>query len=168
VAAAYAKTFNNQKKIKCLEVVFVKLKFKKIIIAGAIVAVVAQIIHSVFAQFEMKYYILPKYLPAWSKLMMPSAGPPPASFMLYSLLFTFVGAILMALAYSVIKRGIPGSNVIQKGLFYGLILVLVSAIPFYLSMILLINLPLMLLTSWLIATIIHYAVGGVIIAAIIK
>lgn len=145
-----------------------KLKIKRIIIAGVVVAVVAQIIHAIFAQLEMKYYILPTYLPVWSKLMMPAAGPPPMSFLLYSLLFTAVGTILMALAYAIIKRGIPGKNIIQKGLVYGLILVLVSAIPYYLTMILLINLPLALLTSWLVATVVHYLVGGVIIAAIVK
>jgi MFS family permease len=149
-------------------VVFVKLKIKRIIIAGVVVAVVAQIIHSIFAQLDMKYYILPTYLPIWSKLMMPAAGPPPVSFMLYSLLFGIVGAILMALTYAVIKKGIPGKNKIQKGIAYGLILVLVSAIPYYLAMILLIGLPLALLTSWLIAMVINYVIGGVIIAAIIK
>ena len=145
-----------------------KIKIKRVLIAGVIVTVIAQIIHSLFAQLDMKYYLMPQYFSVWSRLMMPTAGPPPLSFMVYSLLFTLIGAILMALAYAMVKRGIPGKNRFQKGLVYGLILVLVSGIPFFLTTVLLINVPLVLMISWLLATIIHYFIGGVVIAAIIK
>lgn len=100
--------------------------------------------------------------------MMPEAGPPPASFMCYSFAFSAVTAIIFTLVYLYFKESIPGISAVQKGLAYGIFLILVGALPFTLTMYLLINLPIVLLISWLIETMLIYLLGGMIIAGINK
>jgi hypothetical protein len=145
-----------------------KISTGRIIIAGIIFAVIAQIIHTIGAYASIKYYTMPEYFPVWSKLMMPTAGPPPTSFMLYSLLFSFIGGFLIALVYSVIKEGIPANTVNKKGLVYGLLLFLAAGIPSALGMYLLINLPIALIIGWTIESLIVYLIGGIVIARINK
>ncbi len=111
---------------------------------------------------------MPQYFPVWSKIMMPTAGPPPVSFMVYSLLFSVVSGILIALVYSVVKNSVPGNNPTKKGLKYGVLIFLVGGIPGYLSMLLLINLPSALLLYWAFETLVVDLLGCFIIARILK
>ena len=99
--------------------------------------------------------------------MMPAAGPPPLSFMLYSLLFSFIAGVLFSLVYATIKTGVPASNNTKKGLFYGLLVFLVAGVPGALSMYLLINLPSMLIVFWTLENFVIYLVNGLITAKII-
>ena len=145
-----------------------KISFKKVLVAGVLFAIIAQIIHTLFAFGAMGFYTDQKYFSVWSKLMMPTAGPPPASFMAYSLAFGIIGGILIALGYSVLKKGVPGKTRAMKGLVYGLLVFLVGALPGYLAIILLINLPLMLVFLWAIESLIIDLFGGMIIAWINK
>jgi uncharacterized membrane protein YeaQ/YmgE (transglycosylase-associated protein family) len=145
-----------------------KISTGRIIIAGIIFAVIAEIIHSIGAYASMKYYTMPEYFPVWSKIMMPSAGPPPTSFMIYGLVFSFITGFLLAMVYSVIKEGIPAKALNKKGLIFGLLLFLIAGIPGALSMYLLINLPIALIIGWTIEDLIVYLVGGIVIARINK
>ena len=138
----------------------------KVFLAGILYTIVAQIVHSIGAALSMKYYLIEKYFPVWSKLMMPSAGPPPASFMMYSIAFGLIGGILISLVYGVIKDGIPGDTLANKGLVYGLLLFLVAGIPGSLALTLLINLPAMLIVVWAVEGLIIYLLNGMIIAKI--
>ncbi len=96
--------------------------------------------------------------------MMPTAGPPPASFYLYSILFSIIAGILFAFVYVVIREGIPGKSILEKGLTYGLLVFFVGGIPGYLATYLLINLPTMLIFYWSIEGLVIDLLGGVIIA----
>jgi len=127
-----------------------KMKALRIIIAGIIYAVVAQVIFNLGAFLGKSYYTDPNYLEVWSKIMMPEGKPPPASFYVYTIVFSIIGAILYALVYNWIKGGLKGKSIAARGLFYGLILFLVAGVPGFLMLYLLINVPLMLNFMWLI------------------
>jgi len=145
-----------------------RLNAFRIFWAGVLFAVLAQIVHTIGAYLSMSYYTMPQYFPVWSKIMMPTAGPPPTSFMLYSLLFGLISGILIALVYGVVKNSVPGNTAAKKGLNYGLLLFLVAGIPGYLSMLLLINLPAMLLLFWAFEMLIVDLIGCMIVARIMR
>jgi hypothetical protein len=143
-------------------------KAGRIVLSGVIFAAISYVIHMLGALLDMGYYLDPNYFRVWSKIMMPTAGPPPMEFTLYSSLFSLIGGILFALVYYYVKDSIKLNGAVKKGLFYGLLVTLVAVIPGYLSLILLINLPLMLVVSWAVQGVIVNLLGGMITAKLIK
>lgn len=128
-----------------------KLNMSAKIILGAIAyVVIAFVINTLSSYLTMNYYTDSNYFAVWSKIMMPNAGPPPSSFYYYSIAFDFIGGLILCFIYSKVKGIFKNKSVMQKGLRFGIGLFLVSGIPFFMSMYLLINLPLGLLISWLI------------------
>ena len=100
--------------------------------------------------------------------MMPTAGPPPVSFYLYSLVFSIITGMLIAYVYTIVRSSFKQKSLVKKGLFYGLLVFLVGALPSTLGMILLINLPVMLLVAWAIESLIILLLTGMILAKLIK
>jgi hypothetical protein len=142
-------------------------KLLKILLAALIFAVIAQLIHSLAVFIEMPYYLDQNYFSVWSKLMMPTAGPPPASFTYYSLAFNLIIGITLAFVYNLVSKGLPGRG-IKKGLVFGLISATISIVSSSLSFILLVNLPIMLIVYWAIENLIIYLITGMIFYKILK
>jgi hypothetical protein len=141
----------------------------KIVLAAIVYLVIAQVIHIISTVATMDYYFMPQYFPVWSKLMMPTAGPPPASFYYYSIAFSFIAGIMFSAAYYVLKQGIPGKHYIQKGLNYGLLVFAVAGIPFALTNFLLINLPTLLVLTWaFLDGLVAYVLAGVAVARVLE
>jgi hypothetical protein len=145
-----------------------KTNWVKVFLAGLVALVISQIIHTMGAFLNMRYYLMEEYSAVWSKIMMPAAGPPPTSFYAYSVMFGFVNAFLFAFAYSIFKDSVPGRGVVKKGLAYGFLIFLVAGIPATLSMILLINLPQALIWSWTAEGLITFLAGGITTAWLVK
>jgi hypothetical protein len=145
-----------------------KVSFWKILVAGILFAIISFAIHSLGAFLGMSYYTDSTYSQVWSKLMMPAEGPPPPSFMIYSFIFSLIAGILIALVYAWIMKGLKGKSGVSKGIFYGFMLFLVAGIPCFLSLYLLINIPVMLNFMWLVEGLIVYLIGGLIIGALVK
>jgi hypothetical protein len=143
-----------------------KISFWRIIASGAVFAVVDIILNSIGAWLTMPYYMMQDYFPVWSKLMMPTAGPPPTAFYYYAIGFSFLSGALFALVYTVIRNGLHIRQLLLKGVFYGFLVYIVGAIPGFLSMLLLINLPLGLLVFWAGQSLVTYIINGAIVAAI--
>jgi len=141
-----------------------KISLWRVLASGVLFAIVAQVLHTVCAFLAMSFYTNPDYFSVWSKIMMPAAGPPPAYFYVYSLLFGLLGGILFALVYTVIKGGIPVKAIAKKGLFYGFLVFLVGGVPGYLALILLVNLPFALIIIWAAETLVINLLGGMIAA----
>jgi predicted membrane channel-forming protein YqfA (hemolysin III family) len=99
--------------------------------------------------------------------MMPAAGPPPMTFFIYSIVFAFITGLIFAGVYARISSALKSSGV-QKGLRYGIGLFLVAGIPFFLTITLLINIPLALSVIWLVSNLVVYLIGGIAIAKIVK
>ncbi len=143
------------------------LRIKKILLAGIAFAILAYVIHTAGAIATMKYYQDPAYFAVWSKLMMPGEGPPPPSFMYYSLSFSLIGGILFALVYEIVRSSFAGETYVKKGLYFGTLVFLVSGIPGFLSMYLILNLPAVLLLEWTLESLVLYLLNGVVVAKII-
>ena len=142
------------------------MKIVKILIAGIVFAIIAQIIHTVESMATMSFYTDPAYFGVWSKIMMPGAGAPPMEFYIYSIVFSFITGIIYAIIYSIINKSMPGKTIFNKGLNFGLFLFFI-AIPWSLTMYLLINLPAMLLAYWAISGLIVNLIFGIIVAKLI-
>jgi hypothetical protein len=116
----------------------------------------------------MGYYTDPTYFSVWSKIMMPTAGPPPMEFYYYSLTFAFISGLFFIVVYSVIANGVPGKTFVKKGLIYGLLMWLVGGVSGSLAMVLLINLPVDLIAYWTVTGLIVDLIAGVAIAKIVE
>jgi hypothetical protein len=144
-----------------------ELNFKKLFLSGLIFAVISFIIRQIEALLTMKYYLMPQYFGAWSKLMMPSNGPPPPSFMITSFIFTLITGISVGLIYYYLKDHLPAEK--GKRIFYFADLMLGTYLVFFtLPVYLMFNIPVGLLISWFISSFIILTLGSWVMVKIIK
>ncbi len=141
---------------------------KKLYLFAIVMAIAAMIVHTVESFLTMGYYTDPANFLLWSKLMMSGAGPPPAIFYAYSLLFAFVSWMLFGFVYIVLSGAIKEKDIVKRGLKFGTLIFLVGSLPGALTMVLLLNLPLGLIISWVISGLALNLAGGVAAAGLIK
>jgi hypothetical protein len=145
-----------------------KISAWRVIISAALFAIVAQVIHTLGSFATMGFYTDPKYASVWSKVMMPTVGPPPASFFGYSILFGLITALLFVMIYIHIGSKMHGKTAAKRGLSYGLMVFLVGTLPGMFMLYLLINLPAMLIVEWAVEMLAINLLGGMIVAKINK
>lgn len=139
----------------------------KLFLSAISYIVVAEIVSILSSYLTMNYYTDPAYFSVWSKIMMPSAGPPPSSFYYFSITFAFIGGLIFAYVYYRVQSIFKTKSLIQKGLRYGFGFFIVVALPLFMNMYLLINLPLDILVSWLIFNgLIVNLITGIVVAKI--
>lgn len=141
------------------------LDWARVAMAITAFVVVAQLVHTGGSMATMGYYMDPAYLDVWSPIMMPSAGPPPAEFYMYSVAFTLVAAIFFVLVYFKMGYVLPERN---RGLLYGLLIFLAGGLPGYLSMMLLVRLPLDLVAIWAAEGLVVYLLNGAVVARLFR
>jgi len=142
--------------------------WKKILMVAVAMTVIAQVIHTMESILTLGYYMDPVYFGVWSKIMMPTAGPPPAAFYYYSVTFALVSWAIFGFAYEKLGGAIREKQEIKRGLEFGTLVFLVAGIPTVLTMYLLINLPSGLLAAWTLVQLVLYLIGGVVAAELIK
>ena len=143
------------------------MKWKRIVIAGMLFAIISQILRSVEAMLTLDFYMDPNYFSVWSKVMMPTEGPPPAEFYYLSIVTGLATGIIYAAVYAKISKSLTSKTALRKGLEYGLILFLMVQIPGLLGMYMLINLPAMLMVYWGVSSLFIALIGGIVIAKIV-
>lgn len=127
-----------------------EIKLRKIILCAILYTVFATIMHQIEAILTIKYYMMPEYFGVWSKTMMPTAGPPTASFFVISSIFTIATGISLALVYSYVRSMLPKSFW-KRVLFFADFMIGASFIFFTIPSYLLFNIPPQLLISWFIS-----------------
>jgi hypothetical protein len=128
-----------------------KIEWGKVLLAGALYTVVATVVHSVESMVTLNYYMDPRYLGVWSKIMMPNVGPPPPEFMIMSLIFSLTTGVSIALIYYYLKDILP-KQIPGRIFMFADLLVATSFIFFSLPTYLLFNVPMGLLGSWFISS----------------
>ncbi|MBU0899042.1 MAG: hypothetical protein KKB03_00350 [Nanoarchaeota archaeon] len=146
----------------------IKTNGLRIILAGIVFAIIAQIIHSISAIFSMGYYLIEEYWPVWSKIVMPGAGAPPASFYCYSAGLNFITGIFFALVFTWFACCLGGKDKLKRGALYGLGVFLIGGLPSMFMLYLIINLPAGLLAIWTLESLIISLIAGAAVAHIIK
>jgi hypothetical protein len=142
--------------------------WKKILMVAVAMTVIAQVIHILESILTLGYYMDPAYFGVWSKIMMPTAGPPPAAFYYYSVTFALVSWAIFGFVYEKLGGAIGEKQEIKRGLEFGTLVFLVAGIPTVLTMYLLINLPSGLLATWTLVQLILYLTGGLVAARLVK
>lgn len=140
----------------------------QILLASVLFTAIAQVIHTLGAWLSMPFYLDERFFDVWSKIMMPTAGPPPSSFYYLSLAFGFIASLIFVVAYYYINGCIKVNNTVLKGIYYGLILFALVGLTSALTMILLINLPIALVIYWMFEGLVIYVLGGIVIAGLVK
>jgi MFS family permease len=126
------------------------INWHKTLLSAIIYTVIATVIRQIETVMTMKYYLMPEYFGVWSKLMMPNAGPPPFSFILTSIIITFVSGICLCLIYYYVRDWLPKKQ--RERIFYFADLTIGTSFVFFtLPAYLMFNLPAMLLVSWFVS-----------------
>ena len=128
-----------------------EINWGKIFLVGLLYTVFAVVVRQVEVALTMPYYVDPAYFGLWSRLMMPKAGPPPAEFMITSLVFTFAGGVSIAVIYYYLKDILP-KQFLKRVFFFADLMIGFSFIFFTLPTYLLFNVPLGLHVIWFIST----------------
>lgn len=115
-----------------------EIKWGKLLLCGLIYLFFTIIIRQIEAFLTMKYF------------MMPSAGPPPPSFLITSSTFTFATGISIGLVYHYIRNLLP-KQFWHRVTFFADLMIGTSFIFFTLPSYFLFNLPIQLLASWFIS-----------------
>ena len=142
-------------------------KIAAIVAAGIVYAVISMVVNTLWAFIDMPYYLMQEYFAVWSKLMMSTAGPPGVEFYVASFVFTLVAGLIFAGVYSRVKASIRDKG-IRKGLRFGFGIFLISVIPGMFSLYLLINLPTMLIVSWIVSGLVTSLLGGIVIERLVR
>ncbi len=144
-----------------------EISWKKVFLSGLIFTAVSFILRQIEVVLTLNYYMMPRYSGVWSKLMMPGAGPPPANFMITSLVFTFVTGVSIALIYYYLKDHLPKNE--KKRIFYFADLMIATSFVFFtLPVYLMFNLPLGLLACWFVTSFVILTLGSLVLVKIIK
>jgi len=144
------------------------MDLKRFLFAVILFTVVAQIVHTLGSILAMGYYLDPAYFDVWSKIMMPIAGPPPAKFFFLSIDLGLIASIIYVYAYVILEKSIPGKGWVRNGLNYGALLFLLGTLPGMLSIVLLINLPILLILEWAAEGLVVMLIGGLITAGLMR
>jgi hypothetical protein len=144
-----------------------KINIGKLVLVGIIYTVVATVIHQIEAMFTMKYYLDPAYFGLWSKLMMPTAGPPPAAFFITSAILTLASGISLGLIYYYIRDMLP-AKFWPRVFFFTDLMIATSFIFSTLPMYLMFNVPGGILVSWFISSFVILLVSAYAFVKILK
>lgn len=144
-----------------------KISWGKVLVAGLVFMVIAFVVRQIEAILTMSYYTDPTYFGVWSKVMMPKAGPPPLSFMVVSLLFSYLTGVTVAVFYDLIKDLLP-KKFWPRVLNFTDLTVSLMIVFFTLPVYLLINLPFMLLVWWLGSSIVIVFLSAIAFAKMLK
>lgn len=143
------------------------ISVKKVLLFGIIFAAISFVIHQIEALLTIKYYMMPAYFGVWSKLMMPTNGPPPTSFMITSLVFGFVTGVSVCLIYYYLRDHLP-NDMFKRTFYFADLMIATSFVFSTLPMYLMINVPLGLIISWFISNFIIITIGSWILVKIVK
>ncbi len=146
----------------------VRINAARFLLGALAYTVLAFVLHFIGAELTMQYYMDPAYFAVWSRLMMPTAGPPPLTFSIYSLILGYITALLFVFIYLKVRPIFKGRSLRYMGAIFGFGVFLVGGLPGFFMLALLINLPFLLILDWAIEGLIANVVGGVLVAYILK
>jgi hypothetical protein len=144
-----------------------KIHWGKVILVGFLFTLVSTVIHNIEAMLMLKYYMMPQYFGVWSKIMMPSAGPPPMQFFVISILMTFTSGVSLAIIYYYLREYLP-KGYFRRVTYFADLMAATSLVFFTLPVFLMFNVPLPLLGSWFISTFITLVAASIIIVKVLR
>jgi len=144
-----------------------KISWGKVLLIGLIYTVIGMVAHQVELLWTMKYYLMPQYSGVWSRLMMPTAGPPPTEFMIVSTIMTFTTGISIAIIYNYLMEYLP-KGYWKRATYFADLMASASLVLFTFPVYLLFNVPLGLLGYWFASTFVIFVLTSFAIVKILK
>jgi hypothetical protein len=144
-----------------------RIHWGKVFLIALLYTIIATVIRQAEIIWTMKYYTMPQYFGVWSKLMMPTAGPPPFEFMVTSMILTFASGMSIAIIYYYLREYLP-KGFWRRSTFFCDVLISASFIFFTLPVFLLFNVPAALLGYWFISTFIVLLATSVLIVKVVR
>lgn len=144
-----------------------KIHVGKVLLIGLLYTGFTMIVRQFEVVLTMKYYTDPAYFGVWSKLMMPTAGPPPPEFMIMSTMLTFLSGVAITIIYYYLRDYLP-KGYWKRATFYADILISTSFVFFTLPVYLLFNIPMALLGYWFVSTFVILLLGSLLVVKIIR
>lgn len=144
-----------------------RIHWGKVLLVGLLYTIIATVVRQLEVIWTMKYYTQPQYFGVWSKLMMPTAGPPPLEFMVTSMILTFASGMGLAIIYYYLKDYLP-KGFWHRATFFADVLVSTSFIFFTLPVYLLFNVPVALLGWWFVSTFVVLFLASILIVKTIR
>jgi uncharacterized membrane protein len=144
-----------------------RIHWGKVFLIALLYTIIATVIRQLEMIWTLKYYMTPQYFGVWSKLMMPSNGPPPFEFMVTSMILTFASGMALTIIYYYLRDYLP-KGFWHRATFFADVLVSTSFIFFTLPVYLLFNVPLALLGYWFVSTFVVLLLTSILIVKIIK
>jgi len=144
-----------------------RIHWGKVLLIGLLYTVISTIVRQAEIIWTMKYYTRPEFFAVWSKLMMPTAGPPPFEFMVTSMILTFAIGVALTIIYYYLKDYLP-KGFWHRATYFADILVSTSFVFFTLPVFLLFNVPVALLGWWFVSTFIVLLATSILIVKIVK
>ena len=139
----------------------------KVFLIAFVYTIIATVIRQLEVLWTLKYYMMPELSGVWSKLMMPTAGPPPFEFMVISMIMTFASGMAITIIYYYLKDYLP-KGYWMRSTFFADILVSTSFVFFTLPVFLLFNVPLALLVYWFGSSFVILLLTSMLIVKIVK
>lgn len=131
------------------------IRWGKVVLAGIIYLAISFVVHQIDALLTIDYYKMPELFGVWSKLMMPKAAPPPLSFFLVSVVFSFLTGITLAVLYEKF-RNLFSENKWKRIFNFTCLFTILSIVLFSFPVYLLINVPLSLILIWVVGSLIIF------------
>ena len=144
-----------------------KIQWNKVLLIGFLYTIGSMGVHSVEAMLTMKYYLMPQYFGVWSKVMMPSTGPPPLMYFAVSAIISFITGVSLTIIYYYLRDYLP-KGFWKRASYFADLMAAASLVFFTLPVFLMFNVPLALLGSWFVSTFVILVLTSMTIVKIIK
>ncbi len=135
-------------------------------ISAVLFTLIAELVWSLSSYVFMPLYLDAQYMATWSKLALPGSGTP-TNMILIMMVITLVMSVAYTLFYRCFRDKLSG-GVVKKGLYFAGMIYLLGVLPGYLTMMVMIHLSVHIFLSWMITSLIVFAVGGVVVARVNK
>lgn len=143
------------------------MDWKNIGIAAVTYTIISMVVYSLGAFADMSYYADPANSGLWSKVMMPGGGAPGLNFTVLSIIISLITGVIFGSAFVVLRQNFKQKSFVKQGLSFGIFLLILVYVPGFLSMYLLLAIPIGLQLSWMVQGLIVSLAGGVVFATIL-
>lgn len=106
-----------------------------------------------------------RYFDVWSKIMMPPTGFP-ITFFISVIFYSLVFSLIISLVYRFTKKSFSTKSQLFSGLLFGLALFFLTFVPMYSQIYLIFNIPLTILLTWTVSSLLFSLLGGIMLSLV--
>ena len=144
-----------------------RIHWGKVLLVGLAYTVISTVVRMLEVVWTMRYYTMPQYSGVWNRMMMPTAGPPPAEFRMVSAVAAFATGVSLTIIYYYLRDYLP-KGFWKRATYFADLMAATSLIFFTFPVALLFNVPYGLLVSWFLSTFVILVTTSIIIVRLVN